>query len=304
MDINKALKLIIDKLYGWLQEFITMLPNLILAVIILILTFIIAKWLKSLSKNLISRISRKESINDLFSNFIYLIGAGIGLFIALSVLQLDKAVTSILAGAGIIGLALGFAFQDFAGNFIAGIFISFRNPFKKGDIVESQDYMGRIKIVTLRDTVITTFQGQDVIIPNKLVFQNPIKNYTSSGRRRVDLSVGISYGDDLEKVKGITIAAAEKVSVRSLSDEVTLFFKEFGDSSINFNVRIWLNSTEQAVYWQGLSEAIMHIKKAYDENDIMIPFPIRTLDFGIKGGEKLSEMDINIINNNSNPSSN
>ena len=119
----------------------------------------------------------------------------------LSILQLDKAVTSILAGAGIIGLALAFAFQDIAANFISGIFISFRKPIKLGDVVKINDYMGKVEQINLRDTIILTFQGQMVIIPNKDVFQSPIENYSLLGRRRLDLVVGVSYGDDLEKVK-------------------------------------------------------------------------------------------------------
>src|SRR5690606_14071352 len=156
-----------------------------------------------------------------------------------------KAVTSILAGAGIIGLALGFAFQDIAGNFISGIFISFRRPFNIGDLIESQDYRGRVKKVNLRDTVIVTVEGNTVILPNKNLFQNPIRNFDSSGRRRMDLSVGVSYGDDLEKVKRIVMEAVDSIPLKSPKDETTFFYREFGDSSINFDVRIWLKSTAQ-----------------------------------------------------------
>jgi small conductance mechanosensitive channel len=77
-------------------------------------------------------------------------------------------------------------------------------------------------------------------------------------------------------------------------EEITMHYREFGDSSINFVIRLWLNNPEQATYWTASNQAIIRIKKAYDKNDIMIPFPIRTLDFGIKGGQQLSEMKINI----------
>ena len=301
MDINNALELIIEKLNLWMKEIIAMLPNLALAALILALAFLLAKYIRKISYNLISRVSSKATLNDLFASFIYILVVGIGLFSALSVLNLDKAVTSILAGAGIVGLALGFAFQDMAANFISGIFITFRRPFNVGDLIETKDYLGRVKSVNLRDTIVVTLQGHEVIIPNKEVFQNAIKNLTSSGKRRMDLEVGISYGDDLEKVKSVVLKALEKVTFRNINEEITFFYKEFGDSSINFDVRLWVNSTEQLSYLSARSEAIMLIKRAFDENDITIPFPIRTLDFGIKGGEKLSEMDVNILskaNNN------
>ncbi len=129
-----------------------------------------------------------------------------------------------------------------------------------------------------------------VLIPNKNVFQNPLINYSQTAQRRIDLSVGVSYGDDLEKVKKITIGAVQDVPNRIEGKDVELFYEEFGNSSINFILRIWTNYTTQKEFKHSISEAIQKIKKAYNENDIMIPFPIRTLDFGIKGGEKLSEV--------------
>jgi small conductance mechanosensitive channel len=296
MDVNQAINLVSDKLTVWAKELIRLLPNIALAALILVLGIFVAKFIRKISLRLIRKVSHFETINSLFSSVMYAISLGVVFFVVLSVLQLDKAVTSILAGAGILGLALAFAFQDIAANFMSGIFLSFRRPLAVGDIVKTNDYMGVVEEINLRDTMIRTFQGQRVIIPNKDVFQNTIENFTVLGKRRLDLSVGVSYGDDLRKVKDITIKAAEKVSVRSLTDDITLFFEEFGDSSINFSLRIWLNATDQPTYLQGRHEAIMYIKEAYDANDIMIPFPIRTLDFGIKGGEKLSEMDVRVLN--------
>ena len=131
-----------------------------------------------------------------------------------------------------------------------------------------------------------------MIIPNKIVAQEPIKNYNKLAMRRVDLSCGVSYGDDLDKVRDITIAAIKEHVAYDTNRAVELYFNEFGDSSINYTLRFWLSDRKsgQADYLQAQSDAIMAIKRAYDSNDIMIPFPIRTLDFGIKGGEKLSEV--------------
>ena len=109
------------------------------------------------------------------------------------------------------------------------------------------------------------------------------------GKRRVDLNVGVSYGDDLEKVKRITFEALKGIPNLSKEEETSLFFNKFGDSSINFVVRIWVNTPEQPAFLEVTSEAIIRIKKAFDANNISIPFPIRTLDFGIKGGQTFSE---------------
>ncbi|GGB65213.1 mechanosensitive ion channel protein MscS [Flavobacterium suaedae] len=293
-NIGSISELITEKLAGWTEALIKILPNLVLAVIITVIGFFIGKWIKKLSLKFISKISHNITLNNLFSTIIYFVFIGVVLFTALSVLQLDKAVTTALAGAGILGLALAFAFQDIATNFMSGIFISFRKPIKVGDIVVIKDYMGKVVEVNLRDTIISTFGGQTVIIPNKEVFQNPIENYSYQNRRRFDLAVGVSYGEDLERVRQITLDAVKDIKELSKTEETTFFFEEFGDSSINFSIRMWVNSPEQLTYKKVGSEAIIAIKKAYDANDIMIPFPIRTLDFGIKGGEKLSEMQVNI----------
>ena len=294
MDFEKAYNLILDKLEVWIRQFIKLLPNIVMAALVIVLALYLAKIISKLIGKLVHRFTDHESLINLFSNFVYLVILGIGFFSALSILQLDKAVTSILAGAGILGLALAFAFQDIAANFMAGIFLTLRRPFKPGDIVKCKEIMGKVLLINLRDTLILTFQGQTVIIPNKEIFQNSIENYSTIGKRRLDLKVGISYGDDLQKVKKVTLEAVKDISVLSDDEPPRFFYESFADSSITFILQLWFNSPDQPVFLSGRSEAIMKIKKAYDENNISIPFPIRTLDFGIKGGEKLSEMAINI----------
>jgi small conductance mechanosensitive channel len=173
---------------------------------------------------------------------------------------------------------------------MSGIIMSVRMPFRVGDIIETQDKLGTVQHMNLRATIVRSFQGQHHIIPNKDVFQNIITTYSIYGERRIDLEVGVSYGDDLEQVKQVTLQAVNSISSLIQDDPIQFFYTEFGESSINFEVRFWVNFKIQPDFLQARSEAIMAIKKAYDENDITIPFPIRTLDFGIKGGEKLTEM--------------
>ncbi len=294
MDINKAYQIIIAKLTLWLREIIRLLPNIVIAIIILVLGFFIAKGVKKIARKILSKFLSNQTITSLFTSIAYIFFMGVVIFVALSVLKLDKAVTSILAGAGILGLALAFAFQDIAANFMSGIFLSIRKPLSHGDIVKIKDYMGRVEEINLRDTVIRTFQGQMVIMPNKDVFQNPIENYSLWGKRRMDLKIGVSYGDDLEKVRDITLATVKKIKGISEEDEVTLFYTEFGGSTINFILRMWVSTPEQINFLQVRSETIIQLKNAYDANNIMLPFPTTTLDFGGKGGTPLNEMPVTI----------
>lgn len=290
-NISEAYDLIQGKLSGWMESFIQMLPNFLVAILV-VLAFVVAGRLvrKGVGK-LLSSVSESQALNNLIMKITYLVILSAGVFVALSILKLDKAVTSLLAGAGIIGLALGFAFQDIATNFMSGVIMAVKKPLRVGDLVETNGIFGHVEKMSLRATEIHSLQGQRFTVPNKLIFENPIQNYTQTGVRRVDLECGVSYGDDLPKVREVTIKAIEALDCIDKDKGVTLFFKEFGGSSINYQIRYWLKeSTEQGAYLNALSEGIIAIKKAYDSNGIDIPFPIRTLDFGIKGGEKLSAM--------------
>ncbi len=290
MEITNASRLIIEKLEDWIKALIEMLPNIVLAILIVIIAYFIAKVVRNIMRKIMGRMTGHITLQHLISNIVFVAIILIGAFVALSILQLTTAVTSLLAGAGIIGLALGFAFQDIAANFMSGIIMAIRVPFREGDIIETKDKMGIVTDISLRSTILRSFQGQYHIIPNKDVFQNTITNYNTYGKRRVDLTVGISYGDDLEKVKQVVLDTIKDLPKVKQDDPIQFFYTEFGDSSINFEVRFWVAFKKQPDYLQLRSDAIIAIKKAFDENDIMIPFPIRTLDFGIKGGEKLSEM--------------
>jgi len=294
--MEKPLEMIIDKVKTWFDLFVSMLPNMAAALILLILFFILAKLGSVMVKKIFSKASDNVALKNLFSNTVYYAIIGIGFFIILGILKLDKAVTSLLAGVGIIGLALGFAFQDITANFVSGIIIAFRRPFMLGDIVEVNDIMGIASRTNLRVTVIKTFQGQEVYIPNKDVLQSAIYNYTTLGKRRIDMKVGISYGDDLEKVESLVKETIKKLDGIIDPENMIFDYEEFGSSSINFNIRFWIEYPDQPGFLQLRNQAIKAIKQTFDKNDITIPFPIRTLDFGIKGGEKLSEMPLSLSN--------
>lgn len=292
-DLNKALEILQGKLEGWLESLTAMLPNMVVAVLVLVVAYIAATGLKMGASRLFNRFSNKKAINGLFSTLIYLIALGVGLIMALNVMHWEKTVTSLLAGAGIIGLALGFAFQDITANFISGILLAFRKPIQVGDIIETKSYTGMVEKIDLRVTVIRTFQGLHVIIPNKDVFQTPVTNFTKTSDRRIDLEVGVSYAEDLESVKEIAVEAVSELPYLLSGREVELHYSAFGDSSINFVLMIWVHYPDEPGFLKARSDAIIAIKKAFDKNGITIPFPIRTMDFGIKGGQKLSEMTVN-----------
>lgn len=287
--ISDALSAVYQKLVGWVQQLIILLPNIIVGVLIFTAFYILGKQIRKWVSRPVHKISHSSSMAELLLSAAFVAIVALGLFIALSVMQLDKAVTSLLAGAGILGLAIGFAFQDIAANLVSGVMMAFIKPMKIGDVIESNDYLGTVIDINLRSSIIRTFQGQQVHIPNKDIFTKPLKNFSTEGYRRVDLECGISYGDDLEKVKRVVVEAIASIDYLEHGRGISFYYTSFGDSSINFVVRYWIEYHKQPDFLQAQSDGIMKIKQAFDQHDIMIPFPIRTLDFGIKGGEKLQE---------------
>ena len=294
--ITNASSIVIDKMENWLETAISMLPNFIIAVLVVFIFYFLSKLVRIVLGKVLHRSMSNDSIIRLILSLTGFAIMLTGLMVALSVMKLDKTVTSVLAGVGVIGLALGFAFQDAAANFISGVAMAVKSPINIGDIVETNSYFGTVKRIGLRSTTMTTPQGQDVVLPNRLIFQNPYTQFTINGERRIDLEVGISYGDDLEKVEDLSTKAIEAIPYLKKDKEVEFFYTAFGDSSINFVVRYWVNYGRQPDYFSAVSDGIKNLKKTYNENDITIPFPIRTLDFGIKGGEKLNSM-LNSSNN-------
>ena len=290
MSLDQTWGLLARKLTGWGRAFILALPNFLLAVLTVVAFWLIAKGVRNVVTRLLRRVSHSEQVTYLLSQMVYIAVLTAGTFIALGILGLQKTVASLLAGAGIVGLALGFAFQDIASNLMAGVYLSVRRPFRRGHLIKAQDYLGTVVEVNLRWTELLTQQGQLVLIPNKQVFENPIMNYSIRGTRRVDLSLGVSYGDDLEKAKRVAIEAVSSVPARQPDREVELFYEEFGESSVDFTLRFWIPFETQKDYLAARSDAIVRIKKAFDANGITIPFPIRTLDFAAKGGGTLDEV--------------
>ncbi|HSH46164.1 MAG TPA: mechanosensitive ion channel family protein [Longimicrobiales bacterium] len=291
VEVQSALAEAWGKVVAWGRGLIESLPNLVAALVVLVVFWLLARVARRVVGRVTSRFGTQPEISRLVAGAAQVAVVGLGLVLALGVLNLDKTVTSLLAGAGILGLALGFAFQDIAENFIAGIILNVQHQFHEGDVVQTNDFMGIVERVDLRATVLRTFPGQRVLIPNADVFKNALINYSQTGKRRVDVDVGVAYDADLSKVPEVATAAVARLGFRDSDREVEFYFQGFGDSAIDFQVRFWIDFHQQVEYLDARSHAIMAIKAAFDRAGITIPFPIRTLDFdgGSVGGQSLAD---------------
>jgi len=290
LDIQGALQQSLDKVTGWIEALIQKLPELVAAVIVLTLFWIGARILRRIALTLLDRVTDHGPLKSLAGKVVFVAVILTGLMVALGILNLGKTVTSMLAGLGIVGLALGFAFQDIAQNFMSGVIMSIRRPFTDGHLIETAGYRGVVQAIDLRATTLRPATGQIVRIPNADVYGNAVTNYSATGERRVDLECGVSYTDDLESAGRVALDAVAEVDGRDESREPELFWKEFGGSSVNFVVRFWIPfRASHADYLRAKNDAIVAVKTAFDAEGVGIPYPITTLDFDDVGGRTLGQ---------------
>jgi small conductance mechanosensitive channel len=260
--------LIQDKLTRWWIYIIKMLPNFGLAVIILLLFIFAARLVQRLSHKFFLRISKSESISGLVSGILYSLVIIFGIMTALQIMQLDKAVSSLLAGVGIIGLALGFAFQDLTANFISGAFIAFKRPFDIGHTIETNGFTGTIQEIRLRSTTLRTYAGLHVIIPNKDIFQKPIINYSLTQERKVELEFQIVNTVDLDFIGNRIKQALGKVGSDDMIRNVEVYYAAIADPKIQVYISFWTSNNHPQEFMKARHEAILAIYRVFTENKI------------------------------------
>ena len=279
-SIEDSISKLWDKLDGWLDAIVLKLPNIVMAIFIMVLFYFIARGIRKLmQKFLLNRISQ-QSIQDIIARFIFLAVILVGFFIALGVLELDKVLTSILAGAGVVGLAIGLALQGTLSNTFGGLILSFMPKINIDDFIESDGVKGFVSEISLRNVVVRQPDNNYVIIPNSKFVDGSFKNYSLSDRSKIVVSCGVGYESKLQDVEDLVVKIIGDSFPQKNNEAVEFYFTEFGDSSINFMVRFWIDMKGAKQEHAARHEAVKLIKSHFDEKDINIPFPIRTLDFG------------------------
>lgn len=277
MDYSQAAGLIYTELAIWGRTAVRYMPKLALAILILVLFTFLARRISRLVVRGFDRFSDNYSVINLTGAVVRVLVVALGLFVALSVLELDKAVTSLLAGAGVVALAVGFAFQDLTANFISGTMIALAQPIQVGDTVETNGFTGKVLNVKLRSIVLDNLQGQTIEIPSKDIFQKPITNYSRTGQRRLEVSYGISYIDDLTKAQQLAIQAIESLPFVRADKPVDVHYRSFTLDNVQGYVWFWIDQTKTDPPF-AISEAIKALKTTFDQSDILMMFPPHTFD--------------------------
>ena len=263
--------------FDW-NEVLTMLQttgvdfgiNLVSAIVI----FFVGKWVVNLVVNGLMKGMQKGELDITLRRFIgNLARMLLMLFVIIAAInQLGVQTASLIALLGAAGLAVGLALQGSLSNFAAGVLIVLFRPYKVGDWIEGGGIAGAVEEVQILTTVLKTGDNKRVIVPNSQIMGTTITNYSANKTRRVDLVVGVSYSDDLDKVRK-ELQDLVDADERILKDPaVTIAVSELADSSVNFVLRPWVKTAD---YWAVYFDLTERIKKRFDELGISIPFPQR-----------------------------
>lgn len=239
-----------------------------------ILIFIVGKWIAGFVKKLTTKVMTKGKVDPTLISFLgHMIYIALLTFVVLAALgQLGIQTTSFIAVIGAAGLAVGLALQGSLSNFAAGVLMIIFRPFKVDDLIEAAGVLGTVEEILIFTTQVKTPDNKTVIIPNSKLTSDNITNYTAKPERRLDMVFGVSYSDDIDKVKNVISDVLSQDDRILASPAPTIGLLEMGDSSINFAVRPWIRPAD---YWDVLFNINEKMKKRFDDEGISIPFPQR-----------------------------
>lgn len=258
---QEAFKKIIDLVIGYL-------PKLALALI----TLVIGLWLIKMFTRFLTRIMTARKVDESLIPFLTTIARILfTVLLMISVMELiGIEMTSFIALLGAIGLSIGMALSGSLQHFAGGVLLLIYKPFKKGDFIEAQSQKGTVREVGIFNTVIMTVDNKTVYIPNGPLSTGTITNYTTEPTRRVDFVFSIGYKDDIDKAKSVVMNLIKAEQRILKTPQPVIGVTELAASSVNIAVRVWTNTAD---YWDvdfSIKEAV---KKAFDKEGIIIPFP-------------------------------
>ena len=263
------------------MDFNNIIPNLQafaafygLKIIAAIVIFVVGRWVARALRNATKKMMAKGDVDETLISFVgnltYITLLAFVIIAALN--QLGIQTTSFIAVIGAAGLAIGLALQGSLANFAAGVLMIIFRPFKAGDYIEGAGVAGTVEEIQIFATQLKTPDNKTIIVPNAKMMGDNITNYSAKDTRRVDMVIGVGYGDDLKKVREILEDILAKDD-RILEDPApTIGVLELGDNSVNFAVRPWVKKED---YWGAYFDVTETVKRRFDEEGISIPYPQR-----------------------------
>lgn len=274
----EALNLVLDTMTQIGVSFIKNIPLFIAGILVIAVFNYIAGLLQNLVKELSDRSGMDFTLASILASLTGISVRILGVLLAAVVVIPSFEPGSLIAGLGLSSVAIGFAFKDILQNFVAGILILWNKPFAVGDVIETNGHSGTVTMINVRSTYIKTFDGKQVIVPNGDVFDNDVKVFSAYANRRIEIPVGIGYGDGIDEARDAILQAVNLVEGVLEDPEAAVYLTGLGSSSVDFIVYVWVNQKDSS-FMQVKHDCIKAIKEALDENEIDMPYPYQVLQF-------------------------
>jgi small conductance mechanosensitive channel len=272
--VDDLLQVLLDAVQDLATSFAQRVPLFVLGALVLLVTLVATRLAIKVFERGMRRARIDHTVERLISNLLRVALVTAAFLLAMSVAGIS--VGALLAGVGLAGLALAFALQNILENFVAGVLILIRRPFRRGDQVVTNEYAGVIMDIDLRVTRLRVFDGEEVLIPNATVFTEPITNLTRLGSRRTQIVVGIDYRDDHTAVQTLLLDVVAAVPGVLDVPEPEVLLAEFGESSVDVEVSYWTAPDMRSVR-HVRHHVLVACKTAIEGAGMTIPWPIRTL---------------------------
>ncbi|MBD3627157.1 mechanosensitive ion channel family protein [Cyclobacterium sp.] len=287
MNFNESLEKLTSLVTGDIADLRQLLIALLIGFAVLLFFIYLSRWIKKIVRSRLNKRTEDSLLAAFIAGSIRLIIMLFGITLVLRFLGLTGAVSGLLAGAGITAFIIGFALKDIGENFLAGILLAFKRPFKVGDIVEITGISGKILALNLRDTQIKTPDGKDVFLPNASIIKSPLINFTIDGFLSYGFTVGLGYGCDYQKAIALITLTMEQVpGVLKGKKRPVALVTEMGDNSLQVRVNYWVNTYDRKQPdVEVRSQAILAVLKALEKEGVPLPGKIIELKSPLQTGK-------------------
>lgn len=275
VEIGSAI--IQDKVRSWSAGFQYLLPNIVVGLLVVAI-FVGIAWLVARGFRRWARRRGRENLGDVLGSFLRWVVIFVGIMIGLTIVMPSLRPGDLVAGLGVGSVAIGFAFKDILQNWLAGMLLLLRQPFRPGDQIIVRGYEGTVQRIETRATIIRTYDGRDAIIPNAEIYSNPVMVNTAHDRRRDEYDLGIGYGDDIEPARRAILAAIRGLPEVEAEPAPEVLVWELAGSSVNLRIRWWTQPRRIDVVL-ARSAVLQAAKRALDKDGIDMPFPTRVVLF-------------------------
>ncbi len=260
----------VERVDKWVDGLVRMIPNLVVAVVVVALFYGLGYLARKIIRQRTSK-KQRDNLGDVLGGFVRWVIIVLGFLLGATIVIPSLDPGDLIAGLGVSSVAIGFAFKDILQNWLAGLLILLRQPFENGDQIEVNDYEGTVERIETRATIIKTYDGQRVVIPNSDIYTNSVLVKTAHDKRRSEYDVGIGYGDGIEEACEVIRKAVDAIPEVETDPGVETFPWDLAASWVSIRVRWWTHSSRANVV-HVRAKVIRAIKDALDEAHIDMPY--------------------------------